>query len=183
MITESGTGERPPLSRMGAPTVTILRGVNRALGWIEMAALAVLTLAMFLVVFSQVVFRYVLNSPSPWTEELARYLFIWISLLGAAFGVMTRSHFGFDLVVKRMPASLQRKEHVFVGLCMGILVFVLIYFGVKMLGIVSFQITPALQIPMRYIYLSLPVSGCLMAFHLLCQLLHAEEKAAGVTLT
>lgn len=163
--------------------MTILRVINRFLGWCEMTALAVLTLTMFLVVFSQVVFRYVLNSPSPWTEELARYLFIWISLLGAAYGVMTRSHFGFELIVKRLPPSLQRAERLFVGGCMGILVFVLTYYGIRMLGIVSFQITPALQIPMRYVYLSLPVSGCLMAFHLLCHLVGAEERRAGATLT
>jgi len=163
--------------------VTLLRGINRLLGWVEMTALAVLTLIMFLVVFSQVIFRYVLNSPSPWTEELARYLFIWISLLGAAYGVMTRSHFGFELIVKRLPLTLQRAERLFVGCSMGILVVVLIFYGIRMLGIVSFQITPALQIPMRYVYLSLPVSGCLMAFHLLCHLLGAEEQRAGANPT
>ena len=82
--------------------------LNQILAYIEMGILAVLTTAMFLVVFSQVIFRYVLNQPSPWTEELSRYLFIWISLLGAAFGVMKQSHFGFDLIVKKLSPSHQR---------------------------------------------------------------------------
>jgi TRAP-type C4-dicarboxylate transport system permease small subunit len=59
---------------------------------------------------------------------------------------------------------------------MGILVFVLIFYGLRMLKIVSFQITPALQIPMRYVYYSLPVSGFLMGFHLLYNLLTIQKR-------
>jgi len=154
----------------------VLHRINQAIGYLEMGALVFLTVLMVLVVFSQVFFRYVLNQPNPWTEELARYLFIWISMLGAAFGVMKRSHFGFDLLVKKMPPYLQKFEHVFVHACMGILIFALIYYGCRMYRVVAFQITPALQIPMRYVYLSLPVSGFLMGFHHLCNFLKVQEK-------
>jgi TRAP-type C4-dicarboxylate transport system permease small subunit len=163
--------------------VRALHGVNRLLGWLEMAALAVLTLTMFLVVLSQVIFRYALNQPSPWTEEAARYLFIWIALLGAAFGVLQGSHFGFDMIVRRMPSAVQRMERWFVPACMSILVFVLIVHGFRMLRIVSFQVTPALQMPMRYVYFALPVSGILMGFHLLCNYLRTGERAESVRLT
>jgi TRAP-type transport system small permease protein len=163
--------------------VRTLRGINRLLMWIEMTVLACLTLAMFLVVFSQVIFRYALNQPSPWTEEAARYLFIWISLVGAAFGVQQGSHFGFDMLVRKLPIGMQRAERWFVPACMAILVFVLVIHGFRMLRIVSFQVTPALQMPMRYVYLSLPVSGILMCFHLLCNLLRFGEQGQGAHLT
>ncbi len=163
--------------------VRALYAVNRLLGWMEMAALAVLTLTMFVVVLSQVVFRYALNQPSPWTEEAARYLFIWIALLGAAFGVLQNSHFGFDMIVRKMPAAVQRLERWFVPACMSILVFVLIVHGFRMLRIVSFQVTPALQMPMRYVYVALPVSGILMGFHLMCKFLQAGQQSENVRLT
>lgn len=150
--------------------------LNQILGYLEMGILAFLTTKMFIVVFLQVVFRYILNQPSPWTEELARYIFIWISMIGAAFGVMKHSHFGFELLVKKLPYKLQRFEYLFIYACMGILIITLIYHGIKMVHIVSFQITPALQIPMRYVYFSLPISGILMGFHLLCNFLtHLKE--------
>jgi TRAP-type C4-dicarboxylate transport system permease small subunit len=159
--------------------VNLLHRINQFLGYLEMGALALLTTVMFLVVFGQVIFRYVLNEPSPWTEELARYLFIWIALIGAAYGVKGRSHFGFELIVRKMPRSLQRFERLYVHACMGILVFVLTFYGMRMLRVVSFQMTPALQIPMRYVYLSLPVSGFLMSFHLICNFFWAGEKEGG----
>lgn len=154
----------------------VLKRINDALGWIEMAILGLFVVVMFAVVFGQVFFRYVLNQPSPWTEELARYLFIWISLIGAAYGVKQQSHFGFDMLVKKMSPRLQTVGHYAVQVCMGILVFVLIFYGLRMLKIVSFQITPALQIPMRYVYYSLPVSGFLMSFHLLYNLLTIQKQ-------
>jgi TRAP-type C4-dicarboxylate transport system permease small subunit len=163
--------------------VNLLHRINQFLGYLEMGALALLTTVMFVVVFGQVIFRYVLNEPSPWTEELARYLFIWIALIGAAYGVKGQSHFGFELIVRKMPPALQRFEHVFVHACMGILVFVLTFYGMKMLRVVSFQMTPALQIPMRYVYLSLPVSGFLMSFHLICNFLKIGGKESGPKVT
>jgi TRAP-type C4-dicarboxylate transport system permease small subunit len=84
-----------------------LKRVNDVLGWVEMAILGLFVTVMFAVVFGQVFFRYVLNQPSPWTEELARYLFIWISMIGAAYGVKQQSHFGFEMLVKKMSPRMQ----------------------------------------------------------------------------
>jgi TRAP-type C4-dicarboxylate transport system permease small subunit len=144
-----------------------IRRINDALGFVEKAVLAMAVLIMFVVICSQVLFRYVLRQPSPWTEELARYLFIWISMIGAAYGVNMQAHFGFDLLVKKMSPWMQRAGHYLIQLCMGLLVFVLVVYGLRMVQVVSFQVTPALQMPMRYVYYSLPVSGVLMAFHLI----------------
>lgn len=144
----------------------IISRINAALGFLEMAILATAVLIMFVVICCQVLFRYVLHQPSPWTEELARYLFIWVSMIGAAYGVYTQAHFGFELLVKKMSPRMQHLGHYFILLSMGVLVYVLVVYGLRMVHVVSFQMTPALQLPMRYVYYSLPVSGLLMAFHL-----------------
>ena len=159
----------------------IISRINATLGLIEQAILATAVLIMFVVICCQVLFRYVLHQPSPWTEELARYLFIWVSMVGAAYGVNTQAHFGFELLVKKMSPRMQRAGHYFIQLCMGLLVFVLVVYGLRMVAVVSFQVTPALQLPMRYVYYSLPVSGLLMAFHLVdhflisCRQSHTPE--------
>lgn len=154
----------------------VLKRLNDFLGWVEMGILGLFVAVMFVVVFGQVFFRYVLNAPSPWTEELARYLFIWISMIGAAYGVKQQSHFGFEMLVRKLSPRMQTVGHYAVQLGMAILVFVLIFYGLRMLKIVSFQITPALQIPMRYVYYSLPVSGVLMGFHLVYNLLTIQKR-------
>ena len=110
----------------------IISRINAALGYLEMAILATAVLIMFVVICCQVLFRYVLHQPSPWTEELARYLFIWVSMIGAAYGVYTQAHFGFELLVKKMSPRLQHAGHYFILLSMGILVFVLVVYGLRM---------------------------------------------------
>ncbi len=63
---------------------------------------------IFLCVILQVVFRYVLNSPLTWSEELARYLFIWCAFLGWIIASRRRSHLAMTFVVDRLPGGAQR---------------------------------------------------------------------------
>ena len=72
--------------------------VERALGWL----LVVLMSVMVVDVTWQVASRFLLQDPSSFTEELAGLLLIWISLLGAAYGFLTRAHLGIDLLVSQL---------------------------------------------------------------------------------
>ena len=78
--------------------------VDDCIAKIEAGAIIVLVLSLTAVTFAQVVTRYVLNDPLIWSEELARYLFVWVSMIGAALAVRNGGHFGLDLLLRRMPA-------------------------------------------------------------------------------
>ena len=67
-----------------------------------------LVLTVFVVVLFQVVMRYLFERPNPWTEELSRFGFIWLSMLGAALAVELRTHFVFDQLVGRLRPKLVR---------------------------------------------------------------------------
>src|SRR4051794_41641624 len=70
---------------------------------LEAAAIVVLVFLLTAVTFAQVVTRYLLGDPLIWSEEAARYLFVWVSMIGAALALREGGHFGLDLLIRPMP--------------------------------------------------------------------------------
>jgi len=118
----------------------------------------------------QVVSRYILNKPSSWSEELARMLIIWVSLLGASVGFLYRSHLGVDYFVNKLPEEsrslVEFISHILVAV-FALLVLICGGYQVVSRTLITNQLSPALQIKMGYVYLALPISGvCIMMFSL-----------------
>ena len=113
---------------------------------------------------AQVISRYIFGSPFTWTEELGRYTFIWMSVLGMAVGVKTLGHIALDLLLKSMSGItekiLQYIIHIFIA-GFGVL-FTLS--GIKMMGIGSGQNSPSLSLPMEFVYMVIPISGVLIVY-------------------
>ena len=123
---------------------------------------------MVLNVLWQVFSRYVLDSPSSFTDELARYLMIWLGVLGAAYVSGMDGHVSIDLLPKRCGPSTQRVLKRLV--LWAVLLFSL--FGLVIGGInlvyVTFaleQRSPALRIPLAYVYLVIPLSGLIIVYY------------------
>ncbi len=132
------------------------------------ALLVVLMAAAVANVLWQVASRFLLGDPSSFTDELARYLLVWIGLLGAAHAAGRRRHLAIDL----LPGRLAPRGRALVGIVAEALVFVfsasvLVAGGARLVQqMVSFgQRTAALEIPLGWIYLVLPLSGLLLMFH------------------
>lgn len=122
---------------------------------------AMLMAAMTALTFYQVVLRFVFNSPSSWSEEGARFVFIYVSFLGAGIGILEHTHIGIDIVVNMLPERWRRIISIIVY---GILVWfgaMLIYSSIPLLKLTSRQLSPALRIPMSYIYFSVALFGIL----------------------
>ena len=119
-------------------------------------------LVMTLTVIWQVFTRFVIKSPSSWTEELAIFLLIWIGLLGSAVALRRKSHLGIDIFVNRLPERWGRLSAIFIYCCVACFsVGVLFSGGITLVRMVLMnnQISPALNIRMGYVYLALPISG------------------------
>ena len=106
--------------------------------------------------------RYVLNNQSPWTEELATMLLIWVSLLGAAIGFIRGSHLGVDYFVGKLSERNQVMGQIVVYIlvvCFASLAMV--YGGIRLVALTLRlgQVSPALQLKMGYVYLAVPISG------------------------
>lgn len=131
--------------------------------WVLITLLAVMTAIVFL----QVVYRYVLAEPLYWSEELARYLFVWLSILGAALGLRKRGHFGLDFFHRMLPQKGRRLLHLLIHLLMGSVILVVLIQGVTLVQATVLQKSPAMGISMGWAYACLPVGAALMTVHLL----------------
>jgi TRAP-type transport system small permease protein len=151
--------------------VRVLNKFDQVLAKGETVALILMVSAMTLVVFLQVVFRYALGRPLVWSEEMARYLFVWLSILGAALGVQKGGHFGLDLIQRTMPERGKQYLKILVHFLMGVVVVVILFQGITLVQMTWLQESPAMSISMAWAYASLPVGAGLMIVHLLAALL------------
>ena len=135
-------------------------------------ALILLLAAMAVVVFLEVVFRYMIHLPLFWTEEFARYALVWVSLMGAAVALKRGEHIAVTLVVERLPVGSRRLVNQIANLSVGAILMVMMWGGIRLVMITSTQISPALRIPMAVPYLSLPISSAIMLVHIIHSLMH-----------
>jgi TRAP-type C4-dicarboxylate transport system permease small subunit len=155
--------------------LTFLRNLLvQLLGAFLIAAFAGLVLDVLWGVFS----RYILGSQTRWTEELAIYLLVWISLLGAALTYAEHGHLGVDYFVGKLDPAAQWLAALAVALLvLGFSLGILCYGGFVLVSetLSSGQISPALGWPVGYAYLAVPLSGlfftlfALEHFHRLCR--------------
>lgn len=138
--------------------------VNRTLNGLTTTVMGLLVLD----VTWQVVSRYLLRSPSAWTEELAGFLLIWVGMLGAAIAHREKAHLGIDFLVTKFS----RRGRDMIRVVVSFLTFffalgVLTTGGLQLVRntLASHQVSPALGIPMGYVYLAVPVSGLFMAIY------------------
>ncbi len=126
----------------------------------------------------QVASRYLLKDPSSITDELARYLLIWLTLIGAAYATGKNLHLAIDILPLSLPAQKAARLQRLLGLLTLLFaVLVLIIGGIRLVYI-SFtlgQLAPALQISQAYVYISLPLSGLLITFYSLCDIFKRRQ--------
>ncbi len=133
----------------------------------EAVIIITMVAVMTVVVFLQVVYRYVLTQPLHWSEELARYLFVWLSILGATLGLQKRGHFGLDIFYRMLPSKGKHFFQFLINLLIGIVIFVILIQGIKLVQKTVLQDSPAMGISMGWAYACLPVGAALMAIHLI----------------
>lgn len=147
---------------------TLANGANRLATW----GLVVIGLAMSLIVFLQIIFRFVIYVPFPWSEESARYLMIWMGMLGSAVALRHGRHIGVTILAERMPSAI---APYFTAMIQVVMIGFLVVIAKQGFALALFNATqrsPALEIPMFYPYLAIPVGAVFMVLELCADLLH-----------
>ena len=142
----------------------IRRGLDLFLEGLVVIVMGVLVIDVTWQVFT----RYVLNNPSSWTEELATYLMIWVGLLGASVALRRGAHLGIDYFVSHLSPRTRTASEVFVFLVIAVFsVAVLIMGGANLVRetLSRGQLSPAVRVPMGYVYLALPISGFFLTLY------------------
>lgn len=151
-----------------------MQGLKRISGminqWIEYLLFG-LGLTMTLVVAVQVFFRYGLNNSLFWSEELARFLLVWLTFLGASTAYYRRANPGVDFIYMKLPLKGKKLSCVLTHFISMALFAVMIVYGCKFAYFVRLQVSPALQMPKWIIMGIIPISGTILMVHGLCFLL------------
>ena len=116
----------------------------------------------------QVLSRYVLASPSSFTDELAGFLLIWVGLLGAAYVTGQEGHLAIDLLVRKVDAAWQRRLRALSLLVIALFAVAVMIVGGSWLVYTRFYLgvtSASLQVNLGYVYLVLPLSGLLTAYY------------------
>ncbi len=141
----------------------LLKGMRSVLYYLS----GVMMLVMLIVIFTQVVTRYIFNYTPEWSEELARFLFVWVVFLGSALIMGESGH----LAVEFLPTYFKDRPfgkvlRIITNLSGYVLIILLLVQGFKMTKTMTFQISPGLGLPMSYVYSVIPLGSILMLLYL-----------------
>jgi TRAP-type C4-dicarboxylate transport system permease small subunit len=155
----------------------------KALDRILFAIIGCLLAMMVVDVTVQVFFRYVIELPPTWTEELARFIFAWQIFLGAGLAFGRGSHIVVDALVQALPSGGRRLFSIISNAIVFPFLGVLIWQGINMVHMTSDMYSPALGLNMGVVYASLPTGTAIAAVYVLTHLVTAMRgKAIDVSL-
>ncbi len=147
--------------------------VDKVLGYV----LATIMGIMVINVLWQVFTRFVVGTPSSFTDELARYLMIWVGILGAAYVAGKRMHVAIDVLPRKLTPQNQIKlKYVVSILVIAFCFFAMVIGGIRLVYItyVLEQYSPALQIPLALVYVVIPISGALIIYYKISDLINKQ---------
>ncbi|NLH18165.1 MAG: TRAP transporter small permease [Phycisphaerae bacterium] len=162
--------------------------IKKILNWFLETLLTVVMAVLVLDVVWQVIARWIINRPNStvgewlrnlftacginptfsWTEELATYLMIWVGMLGASVALNRGSHLGIDYMVSKFSVMTRIKTEVFVFICIGLFSLVGMLIGGILLVSKTFELgqtSPAMKLPIGYVYLAVPISGFFLVIY------------------
>ena len=149
-------------------TINKMRKIQHRLNRVLEISLVVLMTVLVLDVLWQVFSRYLLSSPSSFTDELAGYLLIWVGVLGAAYVAGRKEHLAIDILIQRSPPARQKRLLYLIHSLIFLFALSVMVTGGVVLMYTRFVLqvkSAALQLPLGYVYIILPISGLIIMFY------------------
>lgn len=132
---------------------------------INQAALMGLLGAMAIIIFANVVLRYSTSQSIEWAEEVARYMMVWLTFLGAGPVLRYGGHIAVDNLQDALPPFGAKALRLLIALMLtGFFVFI-VYAGLTYVERAQYQMTPTTQVSMAWVYGAMPVGGLLLLAH------------------
>ena len=150
-------------------TKNVFNKVNKALEWFMIIIFALLVLDVLFQVFS----RYILGTSFTWTEELARFALIWMTILCAAYLNAKREHLSMDFLYQKFSKTNQRKASILIEVLIFLFAIIVMVIGGLNLVYTTLhleQLSGTLRSPLGYVYAIMPFSGmlimCFSVYHI-----------------
>jgi len=151
------------------------KSLNKVLELFLVILMSVLVVDVLWQVFS----RYLLSSPSSFTDELAGYLLIWVGVLGAAYVAGRKEHLAIDILVQKSPPARQRIMQIIIHSLILLFALSVMVIGGAVLVYTRFVLqvkSAALQLPLGYVYSVLPISGLIIIYYEVLHILKVKNS-------
>ena len=148
----------------------MLKALDRVLGWITAVVKCVMLVQasmIFAIICLAVFTRYILNFVPSWSEEVPRYLLVWISYLGAALAVKYKEHISLDFFFNLMPVRARQVGHLILNVLIGAVGVIMLVFGVGLVRQFGDDLMESIAVKNFWLYLAMPVSGGLMVLYII----------------
>ena len=144
--------------------MTIRQKIDKVIEIVLVSIMSILVIDVLWQVFS----RYILASPSSFTDELAGFLLIWVGLLGSAYVAGKNEHLAIDLMLQKMKGVKKRRLQIIINAIVGAFALFVMVIGGIWLVYTRFYLgvnSAALALPLGYVYLVVPISGILIIYY------------------
>ena len=148
--------------------------IDKAVEWFSIAVVIV----MVLLVLWQVIARYLLNSPSSFSEALTRYLFVWLVLITSTYAFGSREHMYISALNDRLRGKIRTVVNILIEVLTILFAACVMVFGGSIITRMQMvSLDSSLHIPMGVVYAVIPVCGVITVFYCICNILEELEKA------
>ena len=121
---------------------------------------------MILDIFLQVIFRYGLESSLSWSEELARYVFVWVIFVGTSVAVRRHQHISMNALLTVLPETIRKVVTLLAVLAFLVFMLLLTWVSLPLIENARYTVSSELEIPIAWVYAAAPVGGVLTVLHL-----------------
>ena len=145
--------------------------------------MGIFMIVLVLVVFSEVVRRYLFNDPTHWASEFCRFILIWMTFTGASIVTRLVTHLTMGFTIHRFVSkSLSRIIKIFVAGCVAFTMIVITYYSAKVTLLAGYRSAPMTGIPMYYPWAALPINAAIMSIYMIAETVkHILEKEEEVS--
>ena len=143
---------------------------------ITKAVMGISAIVVFVITFLQVLCRFVLKSPLPWSTDILRLAFTYLVFWGAAWCVREKEHLNVDVLLMSFPVNIRKVVELGIDLVLSLFFIFMIVFGIKFCAFGWTQTTSYLPIPMSVYYASIPSAGAIMLFYMIKNMAEQLKK-------
>lgn len=156
-----------------------MKTIDKYLTWVVRGIIGVALLILFLVSFSVIIGRVFFGASMGWSQDVIRLCFTYVIYFGAAYCVREKGHLNVDFVLGMMNPTVRQIIEFIINIILLAFFAFIVYFGFQFAATGASQKSPYLMLPMTWYYYGVPVSGIMMFFYMLEQLIDEAKAIFG----
>jgi TRAP-type C4-dicarboxylate transport system permease small subunit len=170
---KNNQGLRKPSGNRALRMLTL---VGDVIGHVGQSASVICLVIVLVSIFAQVFCRFLLGFSLIWSEEIGRYLLIWISFMGLGVLVKRKEMMSIRMVVDRLPTKLAIFANVLADACSVFFLFIVFFYGLRLVSHTMEQLTIVTEFPMGLVYLAIPLGAGFYVFHVIVDYLNRLKR-------